>query len=438
MRGRMYRVVAAVVTAVAVAVSVPGAATATEPGGRQGDPVAGWARRHAEPLRTPEPGRPLDDLGPLRDAVGRARIVGLGEAVHGAAEVGGLKHRALRLLVERMGFRSLAWEEDWTTGVRIDTYLRTGQGDPDALVRDMGPQWSGSREVADVLRRLRGFNAGRATDDQVRFVGVEFFMTRRLAYDAVTDYVTGTAPEHADELRGLYEDLRPRTDDIWQHISWYQGVKNKRPYVDRARQAHQLVAKIPHTPGDRSHALALHNARQILSFYEFYALGEDEQGTYRDARAAENLRWWHEFTGDKTAYWAASPHTANAPELRLTQPEMSFASAGSHLRGWYGRDYRSVGFTLDHGTVATGAGQPAELPPPAPGWFEKPLGEVRADQFVLNLHGPAAAPPVRAWLHGPVTTRGPGPGSVASGGSLAQWFDVLVHRQEVTPALPLP
>ncbi|MFI9819772.1 erythromycin esterase family protein [Streptomyces sp. NPDC052013] len=429
--------VAAVVTAAAVAVSVPETAAAAEPPGRQDDPVVGWARQHAEPLRTTEPTRPLDDLGPLRDAVGHARMVGLGEAVHGAAELVDLKHRALRLLVERMGFRSVAWEEDWTTGVRIDTYIRTGQGDPDALVREMGPQWSSSRDVADVLRWLRGFNAGRVAADQVRFVGVEFFMTRRPAYDAVADYVAGAAPERADELGELLEELRPETDDIWQHISWYQGVENKRPYVHRARQVHELVATVPHAPDDRSHALALHNARQILSFYEFYALGEDEQSTYRDARAAENLRWWHDRTGGRTAYWAASPHTANAPGIRLTQPDMGFASAGSYLRGWYGQDYRSIGFTLDHGTVATGAGRTAELPPPDPGWFEQPLGQVRADQFVLDLHRPAAAPPVRAWLHGPVITRGPGPGSVASGGSLAQWFDAVVHRQAVTPSQPL-
>ena len=40
----------------------------------------------------------------------------------------------------------------------------------------MSPQWQ-TREVADVLRWLREFNAGRA--DKVRFFGVEYYLTGR-------------------------------------------------------------------------------------------------------------------------------------------------------------------------------------------------------------------------------------------------------------------
>jgi len=39
-----------------------------------------------------------------------------------------------------------------------------------------------------------------------------------------------------------------------------------------------------------------------------------------------------------------------------------------------------------------------------------------------------------------ITTRGladSGPGGFMTGGTLAQWFDVIVHRQEVHPAVPI-
>jgi erythromycin esterase-like protein len=92
------------------------------------DPVTGWVRHFAAPLTTVDPAAPLGDLTPLRRAIGDAEIVGLGESTHGAAEEETLKHRTLRLLVERMGFRSVAWEEDWSTGLQIDRYIRTGKG----------------------------------------------------------------------------------------------------------------------------------------------------------------------------------------------------------------------------------------------------------------------------------------------------------------------
>lgn len=402
-------------------------------------PVTGWIRHHATPLDTIDPAAQLEDLAPLRRSIGDAEIVGLGESVHGAADELTLKHRVLRLLVEEMGFRSIAWEEDWAVGRQIDAYIRTGEGDLDALVSRMSPQWQ-SRQVAEVLRWLRDYNAGRA--DQVQFVGVEYYLTGPSAYDAVDEHVAGTSPERLAELRAYLEVLRPATPNIFEHIQWYMSVPDKEPYIRQAREVLALVDGLPHSPGDRAHQLTVQQARQIVSFYEHFSLSEAEALVFRDAHAAANLRWWREFTDDKVVYWAASAHTANAPELRIARPpdpDWRFPSAGSHLRHWYGGRYLSIGFTFDHGTVSLGPGETVAMPQPAGDWFERPLGEVDVDQFVLDLRMPAP-PPVRSWLDAPIATRGlpdRGPDSYMAGGTAVQWFDVIVHRQEVTPAQPL-
>jgi erythromycin esterase len=299
----------------------------------------------------------------------------------------------------------------------------------------MSPQWQ-SRQVADVLRWLRDYNAGRS--DKVRFVGVEYYLTGPLAYDAVDGYVAGAAPERLQELRSHLTVIRPTSASIWEHIQWYMGVADKEPYVRHARAVHDLVDGVPHAAGDRAHALALHNARQIVSFYEHFSLSESDALVYRDAHAAENLRWWRGYSGDRIAYWGASAHTANAPELRIVGPPdraMRFPSAGSYLRRWFGQRYVSIGFTFDHGTVSLGPDGTAVMPEPAEDWFEHPLAKVRRDQFALDLRAPAP-PPVRRWLEAPIKTRGladGGPDGYMAGGSLAQWFDVVVHRQVVTP-----
>lgn len=400
--------------------------------------VTGWVRHNAVPLDTIDPAAPLDDQAPLRRSIGDAAIVGLGESFHGAAEEIQLKHRALRLLVERMGFRSIAWEEDWTTGRQIDQYIQTGRGDLDALMREVSPQYQ-SRQVADVLRWLRDYNAGRA--DKVRFVGIEYYFTPRPAYDAVKAHVAETAPHRLPELESHLEVIRPPDDmNKFQYAQWYaEQAEDKERYIRHARQTYELVRSLPHRPGDRAHALIVRQARQIVSFYEHYSLPEDDRHAYRDAHAARNLKWWRSFTDDKIAYWSASPHVADAPRVRLAgpppEPDIRFASVGSFLRRWYDRRYRPISFTFDHGTTIIGPGQTAPLPPPEPGWFERPFGKVRADQFVLDLRAPAP-PPVRRWLRSAATTRGPGIGFTMDGGSLGQWFDVIVHRQEVTPADP--
>jgi erythromycin esterase len=307
-----------------------------------------------------------------------------------------------------------------------------------------------SREVAAVLRWLRRYNAGH--DDKVQFVGVEFFSTRDSAYDAVADHVARVAPEGLCELDRL-APLRPRFPTMQEHVGWYVSQTDKQPYVRHAQKVHALVEGLPHRKGDRAWELALHHARQILSFYEYFALPwGSEQIDYRDEHAAENLRWWRRRTGDKIVYWAASAHTANAPGLVLSAPpapEFRWDSVGSYLRRWYGRKYLSIGFTFDHGTVNINADEPpfgpepVAVPRPPRDWAERPLGDVGLEQYWLDLR--AGAPPaVRAWRTAPTRTRalaGFDPEQpdayYVTGGSLVQWFDVIIHRQTVTPWRPL-
>ncbi|GAA5129211.1 erythromycin esterase family protein [Pseudonocardia adelaidensis] len=426
---RRRRVASVVAATLALSGPVAACAGTQEPTG-----TSDWIAANASAVTVTSPEGPLDDLAPLRNAIGNAEIVGLGESVHGAAEELTLKHRALQVLVEQLGFRSVAWEEDWTTGRRINDYLLTGAGDPDELVRRMSSQWQ-SREVVEVLRWLHDFNRDRT--DKVQFMGVEYYLTGLESYDDVEAQVAAAAPEQLPEARQHLQAIRPASADIIAHIQAYSASPDKEPFLRHARALYNLVRDLPNKENDRDHAMAVHTARQILSFYEHFALPEADSHAYRDAHAAENLMWWRQLTGDKIAYWAASPHTANAPQLRISASEdgeIQFPSAGSHLRQEYGERYLSIGFMFDHGRVGFGGGEPVDAPKPAEGWFEQPLGQVPLEQFVLDLRAPAPSS-VREWLDAPIVTRGPmGPNSTCQGGSASQWFDVVVHGQEVTPA----
>ncbi|MGH3467056.1 MAG: erythromycin esterase family protein [Thermocrispum sp.] len=86
-----------------------------------------------------------------------------------------LMRRAVEFLVEERGFRSLAWDEDWTLGVQINDYIHGQRDDRDALVAQMAsPGWR-TEEVAGILSWLREYN--RDHEDDVDFVGVEYFAT---------------------------------------------------------------------------------------------------------------------------------------------------------------------------------------------------------------------------------------------------------------------
>jgi hypothetical protein len=52
------------------------------------------------------------------------------------------------------------------------------------------------------------------------------------------------------------------------------------------------VVRVGRAPGGRLAAITLHHARQIVSFYERYAMPETDSLVYREARAAQSVRWW--------------------------------------------------------------------------------------------------------------------------------------------------
>lgn len=135
-----------------------------------------WVTSHSSRLSGLGPGAdlgaPLDDLEPLRDLVGDARVVALGENSHQIREFALLRHRILRFLVERLGFTVLAMEYGAAEGRAVDAWVQGGPGDIDDL---LAPGRLGGLglpvECRDTLRWLRGHNAG--APQPVRFVGCD-------------------------------------------------------------------------------------------------------------------------------------------------------------------------------------------------------------------------------------------------------------------------
>ena len=113
------------------------------------DPVTVWVERRAVEVSL-DITASNDDLAPLRDVVRNATVVGLGESTHGSHEQCHLKHRIVRFLVERIGFRTVAFEDDFASGVVIDHYLVTGDGDPIVLAAAMSSPFWATAEIVEL------------------------------------------------------------------------------------------------------------------------------------------------------------------------------------------------------------------------------------------------------------------------------------------------
>ncbi|WP_161606379.1 erythromycin esterase family protein [Microlunatus speluncae] len=422
----------------AAALGVPTAARAA------GHPVEQWITANARGLATVDPAASLDDLRALHRPLAGSTLVGLGEPGHNIAEVSTLKHRLVRFLVEQRGFRSLIWEEDWSTGLLVDEYVRTGAGDLEVLIKDFSPAWR-NQEVIDLLTWVRAYNA-RHPHDQVHFVGAEHYATRSHVYRRLSSYVAEVAPGQHPEAEELITALLPDPKQtIGQYARDYHenySAETKQLYLRRAARLRAIVDGIGRPAGDRHHSLARQMARQIEAFYIHYSLLWADIPSYRDAGSARTIEWWLGHSRTRAVYWAATPHTSRAPKISINTPagSTSYVPAGSHLARRYGSRYRVICLAFDHGTYRTLQGATVELPRPLPTWYEHRFRDLDHEQSALDLteRTPGA---VRDWLAAPFRARGypeAGHASDATGGILADWADVIIHRRTVTPADPYP
>ncbi|MEU6994700.1 erythromycin esterase family protein [Streptomyces sp. NPDC046465] len=158
---------------------------------------------------------------------------------------------------------------------------------------------------------------------------------------------------------------------------------------------------------------------------------------------ADGAAGWQEQSGDKVVYWGGMAHTAvgDPRTVSPSQPPETHRNMGGYLRERLGPDYRSIGLTMARGSIGV------PLPAPSPDFVDAALSAASAGRagYVLNLRTPRPEP-VRRLLDSPTRTRLIGPfydpqddaAHHLSGGSLANWFDAVVHTEHVTPARPLP
>ena len=69
-----------------------------------------WLQQHVVTINSADPDISENNLSVLKEKIGDARIVGLGEANHGTTEFWGIRQKISKYLVEEMGFTAILME----------------------------------------------------------------------------------------------------------------------------------------------------------------------------------------------------------------------------------------------------------------------------------------------------------------------------------------
>ncbi|MEV6398783.1 erythromycin esterase family protein [Streptomyces sp. NPDC051907] len=389
--------------------------------------------------------RPLADLRPLEQAIGTARIVGVGEATHNSREFFRFKHRLFQDLVERQGFTTFALEVNWSAGLRINDYVLHGKGDPVRIMREEFQNayliWN-TREYLDLIRWMRQHNL-RRPDRPVQFMGNDLAYAGPRLFDAVTAYADERYPALAPQIARLYRASRP-TAGVDASIKAYTAkpLAERRAMAKDVRRALALLEEQRPGPDRAEHAWVLQHARAIAQTgtefsYDFQDAGQvAEAMAYRDRSMAENTVWWQRQTGHRMLLSAHNGHVA----YEASDPAGDPKPQGAVLRELVGDAYTNIGFTFGQGSFsAFDTSDPAEplrrfeVGPPEKGSHEHTLERVARGDYYLDMR--TAPPAARAWLSvaRPVRSIGGWP-DAPEPLALTASYDVLVHLHRITAA----
>jgi len=133
---------------------------------------ANWVRDRAMVADTLDPLSPLDDLEPLRELIGDARVVAIGESAHYVREFYLLRHRLLCFLAERCGFTIYAPEAPFTEAHAIDAWVQGGTGTvAEVAAAGVAIELGRCREMHELLTWMRARN--RSATTPLRFAGTD-------------------------------------------------------------------------------------------------------------------------------------------------------------------------------------------------------------------------------------------------------------------------
>jgi erythromycin esterase len=333
--------------------------------------ITGWLRENLVSLRTLEPDDTAHrELEPLRDIVGDARVVAIGESTHRVHEFYRLRHLVTRFLAEEMGFTGFAMESGFPEGWAVHDWVLGGEGDLDALLHTGITYHMGEcAEMRDQLVWMREHN--RTHDRKIRFYGMDLPDSSASALPGVVAalaFLDEADPAYAAAARKSLLPLfgylpADRTGLAWAapaiHAYLALGTAHRHELTARIGELTERLRalRVPYSTVDAERAdIALQCAVTARSADAFLAAMAAAPGrTYRganvrDAAMAANVEWILD-REERVVVGAANGHLQRWPYRVPPIINDEQVMLGQHLARSLGDRMVVIATTYDGGRV---------------------------------------------------------------------------------------
>ncbi len=414
--------------------------------------IISWLQASSFPVKHTSPDPDITDLLPLKNMIGTAYIVSLGEATHGIHEFFTLKHRIFSFLVEELHFTSLVIEAGWDEVQRIETYLQGGEGEPEKLVEGLASWIWHTGEFIDMITWMHAYN--EKSLEKLHLYGCDIqspgeAMNTVLAYFSLMDEVLH------EKVCYLYAEFRTYESNL--QVYGQQPLAKRLLCRKNLQEVYNLLLSNQNTyeakTSNQDFLRVLHSARVIIQAEDAFS---SKEISIRDHYMAQNIALFMKQSAAKTkmVLWAHNCHVqvSDQPETVGMASTYSYRSMGSYLREWYQKDMRIIGLCMYQGATQTiytkspvsgvfGSLITPVLPPPPQESYEYVPSSVDYPQMIVDFstHGENEA--VKKWLQGPHLLRAIGGAYAATQPEkyffpvqLGSAFDILLFLKSTTPS----
>jgi erythromycin esterase len=351
----------------------------------------------------------IDDTQRLLRVIGGARVVAFGDVTHGTRELDGVRLRVIPRLIDDGGFRIIAVEAPYAQWAALDEYVRTGNGDPAALLRNDPYFFWDTQEMLDLLRWARARNASGIVPP-IRVAGLDATEAQATGRHVVAKLKTLDA-----QLAAFAEfeyGCLPRCNDTLLEV---------RKRIEARPALFASAADYDET---------VHAARVVE---QGVIIDADFFGK-RDPMMAENVLWLA--ARGKVVMIGHNEHWSRIDYL-LGDPPRTFRSAGADLVAALGSDYFAIGSVVHDGTFYAVDPQQRrvrafEIGPPLQDDWSVVLNESGLETVIVPLFAPFPQ-----WLTEPRRIRFAGssaPVQTTDAHALAAKFDAVLFVRTSTPS----
>ncbi len=375
-----------------------------------------WAKSNARPIAASQPGPNTDDLLTLREVVGKARLVGVGESIHFSREFLGLRHRIVQFLVERMGFTAVALESGLPESKAVYDYVLGADARPGMWEQGFTSGMGRHRESRELVEWMRAYNRDPSHPRKLRFYGMDVagYGSWAPKVRQVLDYLERVEPPYATSVRDKLLPLVERfarsglseTQDAYSSLSATerQAIAAQVSEVADRFELRRMdyLSRSSLEEYDWAHRIAV-NVRYAC------AIANDSRNWYpgwgRDPVMAQNVRWIRDREGPDggVVVLAHNGHVqtikVNAVSSNTIKDLVKMVPTGVFLDDMLGEDYRTIGFTFNRGVMGV------ELPPAEAGSLDGAMARVGLPIYLLDFGRVPNAGPVRRWLDQPIKQR---------------------------------